>query len=232
MIPNVRQQLSKTARTGRPPGRAARLYRDRLARNRRHTKGFEPVVVADARRSTRLRARRRALGGASVTDRWLPVVGYEGFYEVSSDGRVRSLKRRFRILKQAVHPRGGYRQVTLAKNGHHRTHKVHRLVLEAFVGRCPPGFVGCHNDGDTSNNRADNLRWDSPSANNFDLVRHGTHANANKTHCPAGHPYDDENTLRLRHAPKARRCRICYERQQAEHAERKRIGRRKLKAAS
>jgi hypothetical protein len=54
--------------------------------------------------------------------------------------------------------------------------KVHRLVLEAFVGVCPRGYVGCHSDGDPENNRLSNLRWDSQKNNVADQVRHGTFA--------------------------------------------------------
>lgn len=51
---------------------------------------------------------------------------------------------------------------------------VHRLILEAFVGPAPDGMQVCHNDGDTTNNRLDNLRWDTPVKNCADKIRHGT----------------------------------------------------------
>lgn len=51
---------------------------------------------------------------------------------------------------------------------------VHRMVLETFVGPCPDGMLGCHNDGNTANNRRTNLRWDTPAANMADKDRHGT----------------------------------------------------------
>jgi DNA-binding transcriptional regulator YiaG len=51
---------------------------------------------------------------------------------------------------------------------------VHRLVLLAFVGPCPPGMEGCHNDGNPANNRIENLRWDTHDANMKDAIRHGT----------------------------------------------------------
>lgn len=51
---------------------------------------------------------------------------------------------------------------------------MHRLVLEAFVGPCPIGMEACHNDGDTSNNQVDNLRWDTRSSNHMDKEKHGT----------------------------------------------------------
>lgn len=73
--------------------------------------------------------------------------------------------------------------------------RVHRLVLLAFVG--PPATNSaevCHIDGNPANNQLANLRWGSSSENKADQVRHGTHRNASKTHCPSGHAYDDKNT--------------------------------------
>ena len=65
--------------------------------------------------------------------------------------------------------------VGLSDRGRRGQFRVHRLVLEAFVGPCPEGHEGCHNDGNPLNNRLSNLRWDTPSANNRDKERHGTH---------------------------------------------------------
>jgi hypothetical protein len=65
--------------------------------------------------------------------------------------------------------------VCLHENGKRKEHKVHRLVLEAFVGPCPLGMEACHYpDRDPTNNHVENLRWDTPSANQLDAVRHGT----------------------------------------------------------
>lgn len=54
--------------------------------------------------------------------------------------------------------------------------RVHRLVLEAFVGPAPAGTEGCHNDGNPQNNALSNLRWDTHAENMLDQVRHGTKA--------------------------------------------------------
>jgi len=114
------------------------------------------------------------------SEEWRPVVGYDGFYEVSSIGRVRSLDRAIhdgrrykgRILRQGVMA-SGHRKVQLCKEDH-RDCLVHRLVLEAFTGPCPEGKQCCHNDGDPSNNRAENLRWDTIASNAADRLKHGT----------------------------------------------------------
>ena len=54
-----------------------------------------------------------------------------------------------------------------------KSQRVHRLVLEAFIGPCPKGMVAVHKDGDCHNNRLSNLRWGTPKENGEDAVRHG-----------------------------------------------------------
>ena len=66
----------------------------------------------------------------------------------------------------------------------------------------------CHNNGRPADNRLENLRYDTPSNNNRDKVRHGTDHNANKTHCPKGHAYDAENTIRRGGGRKCHACTI------------------------
>lgn len=112
---------------------------------------------------------------------WKDISGYEGFYQVSETGLVKSLDRRVggrpgvikgKILKPCV--RDGYHRVTLQKNGVLIKVFVHRLVATAFIGECPESCECCHNDGNRSNNHASNLRWDTRSANQLDRFKHGT----------------------------------------------------------
>lgn len=117
--------------------------------------------------------------------RWLPVVGYEGSYEVSESGEVRSVERTVvrgngtvqEVAEKVLtkHPdRRGYHLVSLTRN-HKAVHRrVHRLVLEAFVGPCPEGHEGLHGDGDMHNNHRSNLRWGTRTENVHDSMRHGT----------------------------------------------------------
>jgi hypothetical protein len=105
-------------------------------------------------------------------EQWLPVVGYEGQYEVSSEGRVRGCERIItnklgvarqwgsRILKPQ--PDGhGYNQINLPHTEkRNRTVKVYRLVAEAFMQSSQKaGLEVNHIDGDKQNDRADNLEW-------------------------------------------------------------------------
>lgn len=121
------------------------------------------------------------------TEEWRPVVGFPA-YEVSSHGRVRSLIRLVgkymkpgRILRPGRKMWKGRRLVALqVALGRGHPKKVHRLVLEAFRGPCPPEMEGCHNDGDPGNNRLSNLRWDTHDANRKDMEIHGTTVNPPK----------------------------------------------------
>jgi hypothetical protein len=148
-------------------------------------------------------------------ERWRPIPGYEGSYEVSDLGSVRSLDRitdrgrkwRGRTLAPAVMPRG-YLIVTLWRDGKQRSALVHRLVLSAFVGPAPDGTEALHGDGDPANNMLSNLSWGTHAENQADQVAHGTHANASKTRCRAGHFYDEANTYSYPGRSK-RGCRSC-----------------------
>ena len=116
---------------------------------------------------------------------WRPFPGREGEYEISSHGRVKSLARtvsrsdgrtqfiRERIRKvQTAHD--GRQVLVMHQDGIASTVLIHRVVAFAFLGNPAPGQVVCHNDGNPKNNRPENLRWDTPSANQMDRLRHGT----------------------------------------------------------
>lgn len=151
---------------------------------------------------------------------WLPVVGYEGSYEVSDEGVVRSLdrtticrdgRRLFFEGKELLSyrtPPMGYRAVKLSKEGVKRSKRIHTIVLEAFVGPRPDGMVACHSNGIQDDLRLANLRWDTQTSNNLDAVAHGTHHNGSKTHCKRGHEFTAANTY-LNPSSGGRQCRQC-----------------------
>lgn len=154
---------------------------------------------------------------ANIPERWLPVVGYDGLYEVSDRGRVRSLDRIVRngkgvrvapgMMLTPYTSRNNYPRVSLKRNGKAKSARVHVLVLEAFVGPRPDGMVACHNDGTHSNNNVTNLRWGTYTDNNRDMVKHGVHWQARKTHCKSGHEFTPSNTYTR--VGGGRKCRTC-----------------------
>ncbi len=115
------------------------------------------------------------IGGIAAREVWVPVLGYEGVYEVSIFGRVRrdaSASPRTEFIKPST--THGYLHVSLSKDGVVRTHRLHRLVLSSFCGQEPfPGAHAAHNDGDKTNCALANLRWASPVENQADVDRHG-----------------------------------------------------------
>jgi len=153
-----------------------------------------------------------------VGEIWRRVVRFPDLYEVSSDGRVRSIDGRLivrsdgvsqrrpgRILRHRSKPSG--HQTVKLDHGKHAY--VHVLVLEAFVGPRPPDAQACHNDGDPTNNVPANLRWDTRAANTLDSVRHGTHPQARKEVCKRGHPLQGANLIKSAVNPTWRGCLAC-----------------------
>ena len=126
-------------------------------------------------------------------ERWIAVPGYEGRYEVSSEGRVRSIPNK-RLRSLAKKNKGGYREVSLWNGTKLTTFKLHRLVYIAFNGPVPEGLEVCHKNDDKENNCVENLVADTRFRNMRDRVINGHDANKNKTHCPQGHSYSEENT--------------------------------------
>ena len=126
-------------------------------------------------------------------EKWKPIPGFEGIYSVSSFGRVKreqslvqekgrneSWKPKFytvpeRILKASIQTIGkGYHRVSLSKNSKITYAFVHRLVAWAFIGVQENGVEVRHIDGDSRNNRLDNLCYGTKSDNMQDAIKHGT----------------------------------------------------------
>lgn len=146
---------------------------------------------------------------------FLAVPGYEGSYEVSDIGEVRSLDRyvgrgysqcliKGRILKQTSTSTTGHLEVELFKESKGWRVGVHRLVLLAFIGPCPDEMQCCHWDDVPTNNVLSNLRWGTQAENMLDRRRvRGTDIN-----CPRGHPRNETNLFM--HSTGALGCRSCY----------------------
>lgn len=136
------------------------------------------------------------------SETWKPVVGYEGAYEVSDLGNVRSLARmdrRGRRVKARTLASGiagnGYLLVSLWRDGRGESRMVHQLVAAAFLGPRPEGMDICHADGNRTNPAAANLRYDTRAANLADARAHGTLPGLLKTHCPRGHRLASPNLV-------------------------------------
>ncbi len=154
---------------------------------------------------------------------WKPVPGYEGVYEVNNRGVVRSLERKSvnslgrtrRLQSREISPstsKTGHKRVVLYDdNRPAKTYQLHRVVLEAFVGPRPEGYVCRHLDGDPSNNALENLTWGTPSENMYDKARHGVDHQRNKTHCPLGHPLQDPNLQERKIKVGWRCCKACHQ---------------------
>lgn len=118
---------------------------------------------------------------------WKDIPGFEGRYQASSQGRIRSLDRIViyvgkkqstytrkmtgRILKPGRFCKAGHLSVVLGhgENGS----PVHQLVAKTFLGPCPDGMEVLHNNGDPTDNRIDNLRYGTRTDNILDVLRQG-----------------------------------------------------------
>lgn len=115
---------------------------------------------------------------------WKDIPNFEGLYQVSNLGRVRSLPKTVKTKGngQATHKAkilnictsgNGYQYVGLSKNGHYYSRRVHRLVALAFIPN-PDHFTQVnHLDGDKHNNRLSNLEWCTPLQNVRHAVKNG-----------------------------------------------------------
>lgn len=139
-----------------------------------------------------------------IAEQWRPVVGHEDRYEVSSLGRVRSLRARIhrRVMPKILVPgidRYGYQFVNLCTAPYQYTsQRVHVLVLNAFVGLRPTAaHMGAHRDADRKNNALSNLRWATQAENEADKISLGLKVEGSR-HYAAKLKEADIPTIRVR----------------------------------
>lgn len=98
------------------------------------------------------------------------IIGYEGRYAVSADGRVYSYLREIILRPEEVH--NGYLRVNLRdEDGVNRHYRIHRLVAEAFIPNPLNKAQVNHKNGNRKDNRAENLEWATPKENIQDSIR-------------------------------------------------------------
>lgn len=119
-----------------------------------------------------------------MSEEWRAVPGFEGLYEVSDSGLIRSLSRPGTINKNRIYggklispstrKQDGYLVVSLHKSGKQVQRSLHQIVATAFHGPAPEGHECCHNNGIKDDCRKDNLRWGTKIENSSDKELHGT----------------------------------------------------------
>ena len=144
---------------------------------------------------------------------WKDIPGYGGHYMASNLGRIKVKSRKVkkfcglhgkeveqvykeRILNPSKNDKYGHMSVHLGVDKKKYNVSVHRLVLFAFVGLQPEGCEACHNNGIASDNRIENLRWDTHANNNLDRKKHGKYATG-KDHPMYGKKMSDEHKAKL-----------------------------------
>lgn len=122
-----------------------------------------------------------------MSEIWKNVPGYDGIYQVSSNGRVRSLDRCIMIKSESNRQTSrfikgvilkpvlvrGYQAVTMSKNGHARLMKIHRLVAKAFIPNPNNKTQVNHKDGNKLNNCMENLEWCTSLENQMHAIHTG-----------------------------------------------------------
>lgn len=116
-----------------------------------------------------------------TTETWRDIPGFDGHYQVSDLGRVRSCKTTHGEAGLTWHLRApqplppyGHLMLVLYRHNQPHTRYVHALVAGAFLGPCPPGHEVAHNDGNPADNRVQNLRYATRKENQADRLEHGT----------------------------------------------------------
>lgn len=103
---------------------------------------------------------------------WKPVKGYEGLYEVSNYGNVKSIRKNA-VLSQIVNKNNGYCYVGMYKDGKNKKLLVHRLVAETFINNADNKKTVNHLDGNKQNNAVSNLEWATYSENHKHAFKNG-----------------------------------------------------------
>lgn len=156
-------------------------------------------------------------------EKWKEIEGYEGYYEVSNMGRVRSVDREVLgprggpiklkgKLKKQTPQESGHLNVIFSKDNVQKGYRVHRLVLCAFGPDKPePDSQVMHIDDNPANNRVENLKWGTYTDNMRDMCSKGRHRGQTRSHCPRGHALEGANLVAWELSRGHRKCRACHQ---------------------
>ena len=121
---------------------------------------------------------------------WKDIDGYEGYYQISNRGRVKSLTRKTKYqnttrklkekIKSAFISTTGYERVELSRDNSNKKYNVHRLVATAFIPKIEGKEFVNHINGIKTDNRVENLEWCSCSENELHAYRIGLAKNSEK----------------------------------------------------
>lgn len=145
-----------------------------------------------------------------MNEEWRDILGFEGFYQVSSTGRVRSLDRNVSHYRgdqcelkgkcRAASNTGPYKTIVLSKNGSQTSHLVHRLVANAFVPNPENKPNVNHKDFNPANNCTHNLEWTTQVENIEYSVRAGRNPKGSQHGCAK---LNESDVLKIRSYPKS-----------------------------
>lgn len=142
---------------------------------------------------------------------WKAVPGYEGLYEASTFGNIRSLDRTVytksgvarRIKGKILKPQSAIDDprlhISLCKNYTVIVIRVHLVIAQTFLGDRPKGMHVCHNNGNCTDNKLSNLRYDTPKENEKDKILHGKAQRGTRCHW---HKLNDDQVRQIRELAK------------------------------
>lgn len=160
--------------------------------------------------------------GQTATEIWRNLPDYIGTYQVSDQGRVRSLTRtvtdkngrsmtlRGKVITPALAGKSGYYQFAASENGLQRRITVQAAVLAAFVGPPPEGAIVLHLNGNPRDNRLVNLRYGTRAEVSQMSRLRGTMKGLSTTQCPRGHALAEPNLVTSQLARGYRQCKACH----------------------
>ena len=108
---------------------------------------------------------------------WKWIKGYEGQYQISNHGRIKSFRKyKDGMIMSNINKNGWYLTVNLFNSENKRkTERIHRLVYETFVGKIPKGYQIHHKDGNKQNNELENLAMLTPREHALETIKQNPH---------------------------------------------------------